>query len=113
MFSRTASGHPGREPGRRALTERPQDGLDGAARRLDAALDALEAAIHRQRAGERALASLRGELQLMAEDRSRLAEELDSAQDRIARLEAANEDASRRLDAAMETIRAMLASAEG
>ena len=49
----------------------------------------------------------------MAEDRSRLAEQLDAAQDRIARLEAANEDASRRLDAAMETIRAMLASAEG
>ncbi len=95
------------------MAERSQDGLDAAARRLDAALDALEAAIHRQRAGERSLASLRGELQLMAEDRSRLAEQLDAAQDRIARLEAARDEASRRLDAAMETIRAMLQAAEG
>ena len=103
----------GPERGGESLAERSQDGLDAAARRLDAALDALEAAIHRQRAGERSLASLRGELQLMAEDRSRLAEQLDAAQDRIARLEAARDEASRRLDAAMETIRAMLQSAEG
>ena len=113
MFCRTAPGSRAEKRAGGPLTETSQHGLDAAARRLDAALDALEAALHRHKAGERSAASLRGELQLMAEDRSRLAEQLDAAQDRIARLEAANEDASRRLDAAMETVRAVLDAEEG
>jgi hypothetical protein len=48
------------------------------------------------------------ELNRMIEDRARIAQELDAAQDRSNRLEEANREVSRRLVTAMETIRAVL-----
>ena len=48
------------------------------------------------------------EVQRMNADRSRLAQELDNSEARAERLEEANKEVSRRLVAAMETIRAVL-----
>ncbi|MDQ4060382.1 MAG: DUF4164 domain-containing protein [Pseudomonadota bacterium] len=91
-----------------AEPQRSRDGLDAAARRLDTALDALETALSRRRAGERSIAALHGELQLLAEERARLARQLNEARDHTAALESANREASRRLDAAMAAIRMVL-----
>jgi hypothetical protein len=48
------------------------------------------------------------ELQRLGEDRSKLALDLDQSAARSARLEEANREVSRRLVAAMESIRAVL-----
>jgi hypothetical protein len=48
------------------------------------------------------------EVQRMNADRARLAQELDKSEARAERLEDANKEVSRRLVAAMETIRAVL-----
>ena len=53
------------------------------------------------------------EVQRMTADRSRLAAELDTALTRASRLDAANREVSRRLVAAMETIRDVLAQRRG
>ena len=83
--------------------------VEDALRRLDAALDLIEAAIDRRLEGERAAASLESELHRLGTDRSRLAQSLDAAEGRSARLADANREVSRRLVAAMETIKDMLA----
>lgn len=76
--------------------------------RLDTALSQLEAAVHRHvEAGER-FATAEDELQRLGEDRSKLAQDLDSALARADRLEDTNREVSRRLVSAMETIRAVL-----
>ena len=56
------------------------------------------------------VAGLEGELQRLGTDRSRLAQSLDAAEARSARLEEANREVSRRLVAAMESIRDVLAA---
>ncbi|MBW8639103.1 DUF4164 domain-containing protein [Hoeflea sp. WL0058] len=48
------------------------------------------------------------EVQRLNADRSRLAQELDHSEDRATRLQEANREVSRRLVAAMETIRAVI-----
>ena len=83
--------------------------IDEALRRLAAALDLLDEAIERRLEGARAVSSLEGELHRLGTDRSRLAQSLDAAEARSARLEEANREVSRRLVAAMETIREVLA----
>jgi len=75
--------------------------IDAAARRLESALDALEAAIERRREGEQADLAL-------GVDRSRLASELDTAAARSRRLESSNREVAQRLDVAIETIRTLL-----
>lgn len=83
--------------------------VDEAVRRLAAALDALEAALDGQLEGDAALASLHSDLQRLGADRSRLAQSLDAAEERASRLDTANAEVSRRLVAAMEQIRDVLA----
>ena len=83
--------------------------VEDALRRLDAALDLIEAAIDRRLEGERVAASLESELHRLGTDRSRLAQSLDAAEGRSARLADANREVSRRLVAAMETIKDVLA----
>lgn len=82
--------------------------LDGALKRLEAALDLLEDAVERRLDGERQVAGMESELHRLGADRSRLAQSLDAAEARTARFEEANREVSRRLVSAMESIRAVL-----
>lgn len=75
---------------------------------LNKALNQLDNAIDRQVEASRNSTEAAAELDRMIEDRGRIAQELDAAQDRSNRLEEANREVSRRLVTAMETIRAVL-----
>jgi hypothetical protein len=76
--------------------------------RLRAAVDALEQAEARRRANQRQTGPIETELALMQDDRARLATELDAALARSNRVENLAEDLTRRVDAAMTTVRAVL-----
>jgi len=82
--------------------------LDTALAKLDQALGRMELAVERRLAGERTMSGLEDELYRLGEDRSRLADELDQSMARAGRLEDANREVSRRLVAAMESIRSVL-----
>ena len=71
-------------------------------------MSGLENAIDARIEKERDFSEAESEVRRMNADRSRLAEELDQSQHRANRLEEANREVSRRLVAAMETIRAVL-----
>jgi hypothetical protein len=78
--------------------------IDSATRRLTLALEALEAAVERKIDIDRSRTILTEQVHALDADRSRL----DSQTARARRLEAANRDIARRIDAAMENIRAVL-----
>jgi septal ring factor EnvC (AmiA/AmiB activator) len=59
--------------------------------------------------GEAEVSGLENELHRLGTDRSRLAQSLDAAEARSAKLENANREVSRRLVTAMESIRSVLA----
>jgi hypothetical protein len=79
-----------------------------AVRRLEAALQALEIAIEQRLSRTVGAEGLADEVGMLTADRARLAEDLDQAQARAVKLENANRDVSRRLGAAVETIRGVL-----
>jgi chromosome segregation ATPase len=79
--------------------------IDAATKRLALALDALEAALERRREADRNEESLASQVQALGADRSRLASNLDAQAARAKRLETANREIARRLDAAIGTIR--------
>jgi len=85
--------------------------ISEALERLEAAVAALEAAepLLRQR-GQRpdSFAHVQDELQQLGTDRSRLAQSLDAAEARAARLDEVNAEVSRGLVTAMEEIRDIL-----
>ncbi len=83
--------------------------IDDALQRLSSAVGRLEGAVDRRLEAAGALNSLEDELHQLGTDRSRLAQSLDAAEARSARLEEANREVSRRLVAAMESIREVLA----
>ncbi|QFU15462.1 DUF4164 domain-containing protein [Microvirga thermotolerans] len=85
--------------------------LDDALKRLDVALGLLEAALSRRLEAERRRGDLETELQLMQDDRARLAVELDGALTRLHRYEAAADDVSRRVRQAIGSIQAVLVQA--
>lgn len=85
-----------------------QTAMEIATRRLAHALELLDAAIDRRVEMERNDARLSEQLQALGADRSRLAAELDMQTARSRRLEAANREIARRLDAAMNNIRSVL-----
>lgn len=85
-----------------------KDGLKSALRALMASLDELDDAVDRQLEERARVAALDNEMTDIMLDRSRLAQTLDKAEARSARLEDANREVSRRLVGAMETIRAVL-----
>lgn len=87
--------------------------LDEAMRRLEASLGLLEASVARRLANERNRVDLETELQIMQDDRARLAVELDGAADRLGKFEAASADVSRRVDRAIDAIEDVLAHAGG
>jgi hypothetical protein len=86
--------------------------LDPSARRLDAALKRLEGALDSlmSRTGDPAVT--RAELAALAEDRIRMAEELDASLAREAELQALADEASEALGAAIEEVRAALGKEE-
>lgn len=86
--------------------------LDQAFAELDAALGQLEAAAQRRLDFERRRGDLESELTLMQDDRARLAVDLDGAIARLQSVESVAADAGRRLEAAMATIREVIADAE-
>jgi hypothetical protein len=86
--------------------------IDAASRRLALALDALAAAVERRRDTDLGVDALNGQLHALGTDRSRLAAELDAAAARARTLETTNREVAQRLDAAIDTIRSVLAANE-
>jgi hypothetical protein len=86
--------------------------IEGATRRLAAALDGLEAALERRREADRSEAALAAQVSALGADRSRLAAELDRETARAHRLESTSREVSRRLDLAMDAIRAVVTANE-
>jgi hypothetical protein len=84
------------------------EAIDAASRRLALALDALSAAVERRHEAERAEVSLTVQLHALGADRALLASHLDAATARARKLETANREVARRLDAAIDTIRTVL-----
>jgi hypothetical protein len=82
--------------------------IDAALKRLEGALDLLEGTIEQRLEGVVHVAGLENELHQLGTDRSRLAQSLDAAEARTAKLEEANREVSRRLVTAMESIRSVL-----
>ena len=82
--------------------------LDDAMKRLEVALGLLEAAVSRRLEAEKQRGDLETELQLMQDDRARLAGELDGALTRLQRYEAATDDVSQRVRVAIGTIQTVL-----
>lgn len=82
--------------------------IDAALKRLEAALDLLDGAIEDRLESVQHVGDLEDEVHRLGTDRSELAQTLDAAEARTARLEHANHEVSQRLDAAMESIRAVL-----
>ncbi|SCZ03426.1 DUF4164 domain-containing protein [Microvirga guangxiensis] len=85
--------------------------LDDAMKRLDAALGLLEASVSRRLDAEKRKGSLETELQLMQDDRSRLAEELDGALTQIKRYEVATDDVGQRVQLAILAVQNVLSQA--
>jgi septal ring factor EnvC (AmiA/AmiB activator) len=86
--------------------------LNAALKRLEAATATLEAASARVHHAHELGAEKDTEIALLADDRARLAEQLDESAARALRLEHSNRDAARRLDGAISTIRDVLAHAD-
>ena len=85
--------------------------IEQARRRIEAALDRLEAAVeHAAAAGPAGGGGAAGELDGVRADRDRLAAELASLQQRYDDLKALTERATRRLDQTIERVRAMRGS---
>ena len=85
-----------------------QTSLDAAASRLQKALQRLDQATEGRVARERIVHEAEEEVQRQTADRGRLAAELDGALAKVERLDQVNREVSRRLVAAMETIRSVL-----
>lgn len=88
--------------------ESKQMSLSAALARLDKAVDALGAAVEHRFERDLDHADAEEEVQRLNEDRARLAQELDQSESRSERVTEANNEVSRRLVVAMETIRAVL-----
>jgi predicted nucleic acid-binding Zn-ribbon protein len=86
--------------------------LEEATKRLEAALGALEATVGRRLHLERRRGDLETELQIMQDDRARLAVELESAAARLEQLENATGDVSRRVHRAVGAVREVIDRAE-
>jgi peptidoglycan hydrolase CwlO-like protein len=80
-------------------------GVEGILHRLDQALEQLESAVDKCHHQLGQMEHLRSEVQTLSADRAQLADRLDKAEARAARLEGANRDASRRIIFAVEAIR--------
>ena len=82
--------------------------VEQATERLTRALDMLDAAIDRRLETDKARAILIEQVHALDADRSKLAADLDMQVAKVRSLESANREVSRRLDAAMESVRHVL-----
>ena len=82
--------------------------IDSATKRLSQALDALEAAVERRHEADRGGQSLGVQLHALGADRSRLTAELDNVTARSREIETTNSEIARRIDVAMDSIRAVI-----
>ena len=87
--------------------------IDAATKRLSLALDALEAAVERRHEADRGEQSMGVQLHTIGADRSRLAAELDEATARSREIESTNREIARRIDVAMDGIKAVIDAHEG
>lgn len=83
--------------------------LAAALARMDAALDRLESGVTRHFDTNLRRSDLETELQVMGEDRTRLADELDSASARVVQLESACDHVGTRMGSAIGVIEDILA----
>lgn len=86
--------------------------LTAALERLDAAIDLLDAAAMRRLSTDRQDQARATELELMRGDRAKLAELLDKALSRGRALEAAQQEATLRVDRAITLVREVLSEKE-
>lgn len=86
--------------------------LDDALKRLDTALGLLEASVTRRLDAEKRRGDLETELQIMQDDRVRLAAELEGADERLKRLEVVTKDVGERVRRSSEVIRTILDDAD-
>ena len=86
--------------------------IEQATKRLTLALHALDAAVERRLETDRSRAVLTEQVHALDADRARLAADLDGQVAKVRRLETANRDIARRLDAAMDNVRQVLDSKE-
>jgi hypothetical protein len=86
--------------------------VDDALKRLEHALGILEASVSRRLEVERRRGDLETELQIMQDDRARLAVELDGALTRLNRADAAAEDVGARVKRAIGAIESVLERVE-
>jgi L-lactate utilization protein LutB len=84
-----------------------------AVRQLEAALQSLEYAVEQRLSQAASADGLAEQVQMLTADRAELAESLDRAEARAAKLDHINRDVSRRLDSAIAAIREVLQSEEG
>lgn len=82
--------------------------LEAAIARIDAVLALVEAAMDRHFDSDRRRSDIEVELQVMSEDRARLATELESATSRLSRVQTASDHVGLRLDAAIGAIQTVL-----
>jgi hypothetical protein len=87
--------------------------IEAATRRLAAALDGLEAALERRAEADGRESTLAAQVATLGADRSRLGAALDQQAARARRLGSVNREVAERLDAAMETVRAVVDSHGG
>jgi chromosome segregation ATPase len=84
------------------------DSIEIASRRLSLALEALEAAADRRGEADRNEEALATQIQVLGNDRARLAGELDQVMAHSRGLEVANREVAERIVAAIETINGVL-----
>lgn len=82
--------------------------LDKALSRLDLALLGLEQAIERKQKKDLSVQALQDDLKRLTQERTDLTNSLEKVKARSERLESANDEVSRRLGAAMESVRSVL-----
>ena len=90
------------------MSETDSNLIEIARRRLANALDALDAACERRGDADRHQDALMQQIEVLGDDRARLASELDHAAARGRGLEAANRDVAERLATAIDTISGIL-----
>ena len=82
--------------------------VEAALSRLDKAIETLSLSIDKKQTRDLSVKALQDDLQRMAEERSDLTGSLEKQKQRAEKLEGANAEVSRRLGAAMESVRAVL-----
>ncbi|SFO50445.1 protein of unknown function [Cohaesibacter marisflavi] len=82
--------------------------VEAALGRLDRAIETLSQSVDKRQTRELSVKALQDDLQRLTQERSELTGSLEKQKKRTEKLEGASEEVSRRLGAAMESVRAVL-----